>query len=93
MPLQEIFLADILSVDSAKNSQPIDASRNPHVFEINVKSIIFYIGEDPTCGQSANNFMTSSESGVGREQALHFEHAIRQALMPVTPTCSAEGEG
>jgi hypothetical protein len=30
--------------------------------------------------------VASPESGVGLEQARYWEHAIRQALMPVTPT-------
>ena len=29
--------------------------------------------------------VTSAESGVGLEQAICWENAIRQALMPVTP--------
>lgn len=44
----------------------------------------YYVGEDPTYGQESN-MVVSPESGVGLEQARHWEHAIRQALMPVTP--------
>ena len=32
--------------------------------------------------------MASAESGRGLEQAKHWEHALRQALMPVTPQSS-----
>ena len=35
----------------------------------------------------------SAESGVGLEQALSWENAIRQALMPVTARHSPKGVG
>ena len=34
--------------------------------------------------------MTSAESGSGLEQAICWENAIRQALMPVTPKPSVD---
>jgi len=43
------------------------------------------VGEDPSAG-----VMTSSESGVGLDIAKSWEHAIRQALMPVTPKSSVQ---
>ena len=36
------------------------------------------------------SLVTSAESGVGLEQALCWENAIRQALMPVTPKAPTE---
>ena len=50
-----------------------------------------FAGEDPTCGGRADeDGVRSAESGIGLEQALCWENAIRQALMPVTPKPSAE---
>lgn len=57
-------------------------ARAPHVFEIRIPNMIYYVGEDQ------GSVVVSTESGKGLEQAQHWEHAIRQALMPVTPTTS-----
>ena len=62
--------------------------RAPHVFEIRVPNMIYYVGEDPFYGSEEGSLVVSSESGKGLEQARHWENAIRQALMPVTPTSS-----
>ena len=83
-------------MDAAKDPQSIDATRFPHVFEIQANSsVTYYVGEDPTCGGKEEERVTSPESGVGFEQAKHWEVTLRQALMPVTPNASvepAEGE-
>ncbi|CAL1529671.1 unnamed protein product [Lymnaea stagnalis] len=84
---KKIDLNSITNVDSAKASKGQDFSRFPHVFEFSTDSTIYFIGEDPTYGQESN-IVVSPESGVGLEQAKHWEHAIRQALMPVTPQSS-----
>ena len=65
-------------------------SRRPHVFEIRTTSTVFFVGEDPT--REDEEVVVSHESGIGREQAQHWEHSIRQALMPVTPQPSSEAE-
>ena len=62
--------------------------RAPHVFEIRLQNMIYYVGEDPFYGSEEGSLVVSTESGKGLEQARHWEHAIRQALMPVTPTSS-----
>ena len=62
--------------------------RAPHVFEMRTQNLIFYVGEDPFYGAQEGSLVVSTESGKGLEQARHWEHAIRQALMPVTPTSS-----
>ena len=66
------------------------AGKNPHVFEIKTGTTAFFVGEDPTCGGPDSGMVNSSESGVGREIATHWENSIRQALMPVTPQPSSE---
>ncbi|KAK3600915.1 hypothetical protein CHS0354_013295 [Potamilus streckersoni] len=85
---KEMHLSDILSVDSAKFDPSAEFTRAPHVFEIRLPSMIYYIGEDPAYGGKEGNMVLSHESGKGYEQAKHWEHAIRQALMPVTPKSS-----
>ncbi|KAK3796156.1 hypothetical protein RRG08_018156 [Elysia crispata] len=65
------------------------SSRPPHVFEIVTDALTYFVGEDPTYGQDSN-IVVSPESGMGLEQARHWEHAIRQALMPVTPQSSVD---
>ena len=62
--------------------------RAPHVFEMRLQNQIYYVGEDPFYGSEEGSLVVSSESGKGLEQARHWETAIRQALMPVTPTSS-----
>ena len=80
-------------MELSKSPQSIDATRNPHVFEFTVNSTVFYLGEDPTCGGQEETVVMSAESGVGLEQALSWENAIRQALMPVTARHSPKGVG
>jgi len=46
-------------------------------------NLALYVGED-------SGGMASSESGVGLDIAKTWEHAVRQALMPVTPKSSAQ---
>ncbi|BFZ07231.1 hypothetical protein BsWGS_10272 [Bradybaena similaris] len=89
---KEIQLNSILSVETAKPAKGQDYSRPPHVFEIIVNSLIYYVGEDPTFGQESN-LVVSPESGIGLEQARHWESAIRQALMPVTPQTGVVNTG
>ena len=74
---------------SRDSSQQDFSSRPPHVFEIVTDSLTYLVGEDPTYGQDSN-IVVSPESGMGLEQARHWEHAIRQALMPVTPQSSMD---
>lgn len=61
------------------------------MFEMRVNSTVYFVGEDPTYGGRDGDIVVSPESGVGLEQARYWEHAIRQALMPVTPTSSVVG--
>ncbi|XP_035824058.1 serine/threonine-protein kinase D3 [Aplysia californica] len=84
---KEIQLNSIINVEPAKPTRGHDYSRAPHVFEIVNDSLTYFVGEDPTYGQESN-IVVSPESGIGLEQARHWEHAIRQALMPVTPQSS-----
>ena len=84
-------MSDIQSIKLAENPTAVDATRNPHVFEIK-STFIYYIGEDPTCGGKEEAVVNSAESGIGLEQALCWESALRQALMPVTPQTSHEPE-
>lgn len=84
-----------MSVEPAKRLKGQNYSWPPHVFEIVTATCIYYVGEDPTYGQEKTIVM-SPESGVGLEQARHWEAAIHQALMPVTPQSSvgnAAGKG
>ena len=90
--LQEIQLSDIMQIKLVDNPHSVDATRNPHVFEIRLANMVYYVGEDPTCGGKEAAIVNSVESGVGLEQALHWEAAIRQALMPVTPQSSKSPE-
>ena len=47
--LKEILLSDITHIEQSRNPQAVDASRNPHVFEIHLNnSLVYYIGEDPS---------------------------------------------
>ena len=45
--------------------------------------LYLYVGED-------SGGMASAESGIGLDIAKSWEHAIRQALMPVTPKSSMQ---
>ncbi|XP_013409861.1 serine/threonine-protein kinase D3 isoform X3 [Lingula anatina] len=89
---KEIPLAEILSLDPARDPQSVDATRAPHVLEIKTDSTIFYVGEDPSCDGKESILMASPESGVGLDLAKNWEMAIRQALMPVTPQSSNAGQ-
>ncbi|XP_021352183.1 serine/threonine-protein kinase D3-like isoform X4 [Mizuhopecten yessoensis] len=89
---KEIALADILCIEQTKVKQLVDMSKAPNVFEIRLQSATYFVGEDPTFNGREGNIVVSSESGSGLEQARYWEHAIRQALMPVTPTTSVVGE-
>lgn len=42
-----------------------------------------YVGEE-------SGGMSSTESGIGLDAANNWDHAIRQALMPVTPKASVQ---
>ena len=88
---QEIPLSHIVNIEPAKIRPNTDPNKGPHVFEMRVNSTVYFIGEDPTFGGREGNIVASPESGVGLEQARYWEHAIRQALMPVTPTSSVVG--
>lgn len=85
-----------MHVETFKTSQTGEmAGRNPHVFEFThtrsaTPDVIFYVGEDPTWGRRKEDMVTSTESGIGLEQGMCWENAIRQALMPVTPQPSSE---
>lgn len=48
-----------------------------------VDGLSLYVGED-------SGGVASSESGVGNDIAHTWEHALRQALMPVTPKSSVQ---
>lgn len=89
---QEILLGEITGVETVRSiEEEVEGARNPHVFEMRTAiGTVYYVGEDPTWGGRKEEVVTSAESGIGREQALCWENAIRQALMPVTPQPSAE---
>lgn len=87
--MQEIPLDSITTIDPAKPQKGADYSRAPHVFEIHTAGGLTYcVGEDITYGHEDSNIVASTESGSGLEQARHWEQALRQALMPVTPQSS-----
>ena len=91
---QEIALSSIIGIESFKMNPSAEFPRAPHVFEMRQQNLIFYVGEDPFYGAQEGSLVVSTESGKGLEQARHWEHAIRQALMPVTPTTSVnQGTG
>ena len=50
---------------------------------------MYFVGEDPSAGGN-EECVTSAESGIGLEQAMCWESAIHQALMPVTPQPSVD---
>lgn len=89
--MKEILLTDITHVGLAKDIAITNTDRNPHVFEIRISDTVYYIGEDPTVG-TTEEVVNSAESGIGLEQALSWESAVRQALMPVTPQPSLEND-
>ena len=84
-------MSHIVNIEPAKIRPNSDPNKAPHVFEMRVNSTVYFVGEDPTFGGREGNIVVSPESGVGLEQARYWEHAIRQALMPVTPTSSVVG--
>lgn len=85
---KEIALNSIIGIETFKMDPSAEFLRAPHVFEIRLQNMIYYVGEDPFYGSEEGSLVVSNESGKGLEQARHWEHAIRQALMPVTPTSS-----
>lgn len=97
---QEIVLSTIMQVKTYDtNLSPtttVDVNdrvlpRNPPIFELHVgPDTVYFVGEDPTWGGKRAGIVTSAESGVGLEQALCWESAIRKALMPVTPQPSSD---
>lgn len=82
-----------MAIEMAKVQPTDNVTKAPFVFEIRLQSSTYFVGEDPTFGGRQGNFVVSPESGSGLEQARYWEHAIRQALMPVTPTTSANVVG
>ncbi|KAL5008807.1 hypothetical protein ScPMuIL_014388 [Solemya velum] len=84
---KEIELSSILGVEMAKLKSSQDMTWAPHVFEIRLNNITYYVGEHSSFGSDVDR-LVSPESGKGVEQGRHWEQAIRQALMPVTPTSS-----
>ncbi|XP_074641297.1 serine/threonine-protein kinase D3-like isoform X1 [Tubulanus polymorphus] len=90
---KEILLSDITSIEEAKDTGNLTATGNrpPYVFEIHTLTMTFYVGDDPNISEQEVT-LVSPESGVGPEQAKCWENALRQALMPVTPTASNEGQ-
>ena len=90
---QEIILSAIMQIKSCTENTGADGDpvRSPPIFEIHVGvDMVYFVGEDPTWGGSKDNIVTSAESGVGLEQAMCWESAIRKALMPVTPQPSTD---
>lgn len=91
---QEIVLSSIMQVKTyivGDETTDCGSQRNPPIFELHVGAdIVYYVGEDPTWGGMKAEVVTSAESGVGLEQAMCWESAIRKALMPVTPQPSAD---
>ncbi|XP_076463792.1 serine/threonine-protein kinase D1-like [Babylonia areolata] len=86
---KEIALDSITAIEPAKPQKGVDYSRAPHVFEIHTTGGLRYcVGEDLSYGHQDSNIVASAESGSGLEQARHWEQALRQALMPVTPQSS-----
>ncbi|KAK7104400.1 hypothetical protein V1264_019124 [Littorina saxatilis] len=86
---KEIPLDSITSIEPAKVAKTSDLSRAPHVFEIHTAGGMTYcVGEDLSYGHQESNIVASAESGSGMEQARHWEQALRQGLMPVTPQSS-----
>ena len=91
LPFQAIKLGDILQTEVIRDSLTESPSHNPHVFEIRTcGNTIYQVGEDPTHGGLHQSSVNSAESGVGLEQAIYWESAIHQALMPVTPQHSTD---
>ncbi|KAL8618364.1 hypothetical protein ACOMHN_047436 [Nucella lapillus] len=91
---KEIPLESIAYIAPLKRHRGLSCSQPPHVFEIHTTTghLTYYVGEDLTFGHQGSNIVTSAESGSGLEQARHWEHAIRQALMPVTPQASSQDD-
>lgn len=83
-----------MSVEPVKSDKiNTSAKLQPHVFEIRLSNMVYFVGEDSTYGKdNGDNVVSSPESGVGLEQAHHWEQAIRQALMPVTSNVTEDEE-
>ena len=84
--IQEIQLSDIVKLDQVPLPED-SVVKSRHVFELSTIDTVFFCGED--CEQS----VCSDEKGLGRQLAQWMEAAIRQALLPVTPTSSASRNG
>jgi hypothetical protein len=77
-------LSDIVKLELTNLQQNIQ--RSLHIFEIHTSDTVFYVGED--CDPS----LDADDKGLGRQLGLWMESAIRQALLPVTPKPSNEGD-
>ncbi|XP_076443092.1 serine/threonine-protein kinase D1-like isoform X2 [Babylonia areolata] len=87
---KEIPLDSITYIIPVKRHRGMSCSHPPPVFEIHTTgNLTYYVGEDLSFGHQGSNIVASAESGSGLEQARHWEQAIRQALMPVTPQASS----
>lgn len=77
---KEILLKDIFRVEPYGGSGKFQSHpTNPPLFEIQARETIYYVGEDPGCVR----IQPPMDSGIGKELAVYFESAIRQALLPV----------
>lgn len=85
---KEIPLADIRTVEPARRKR----GEYMHCFELHTNTIDYYVGQEPLYnlreGDSVN--LPPPDSGIGAYLAKSWETAIRQALMPVTPTPRAD---
>ncbi|ESO09567.1 hypothetical protein HELRODRAFT_168571 [Helobdella robusta] len=92
---RNILLMTFNSTSSSSASSPARSSttipeeveRNPHVFEIHITG-----GYLCLCQGGSEEYVSSTESGIGLEQARNMEAAIHQALLPVTPKPSVDSD-
>ena len=89
---QEISLSTIEAIRKPQWTKPPAGGPNPHVFELETPSAVYYVGEDPRSTSDVEP-LSSAESGVGLAQALCWESSLRQALMPVTHHGTGSGTG
>nr|XP_046269760.1 serine/threonine-protein kinase D1 [Scatophagus argus] len=83
---KEIPLSEILSLEPAQTFSLLPDGANPHCFEIETASLVYYVGENL---QRAEPSVTGSSvlvSGVGQDVARMWEMAIQHALMPAVST-------
>ncbi|KAM9842243.1 serine/threonine-protein kinase D1 [Aulostomus maculatus] len=83
---KEIPLSEILSLEPAQTFSLLPDGANPHCFEIETMSLVYYVGENL---QRADSSMTGSRllvSGVGQDVSQMWEMAIQHALMPAVST-------